>query len=381
MLYTIFGITLVGVIGVSILSPALPQIKIALGVSETDIGMLISAFTLPGIFFAPIMGMLADRYGRKKVLVPSLFLFAISGMLCAFADYKTMLLLRFLQGVGGSALIALSATIIGDIYEGIERARVLGYNASILAIGVASYPVIGGVLAHFNWRYPFLTFGIAIPVGIAVIFMPYPDVRTTTPLSTYLRNMRFAVSRELLFEFISGLAVFIILYGAFLVVLPLLLHNQFMADSVAIGVIIASASAFTAAISSKLAFFTEKFGSVGTIRLGFVFYTLSMLVMPFIPSLPLFFIATFLFGLGHGTVLPSLQNLIISTAKDENRAAVMTVYGSIVRMGQTIGPIVFAPLSANLVFIMAAILALFFSASYTLMYQKSFNPAPPSNLQ
>jgi len=367
VLYAIFGITLVGVIGVSILSPALPQMKVALGVSGADIGLLISAFTLPGIFFAPIMGMLADRYGRKKVLVPSLFLFAISGILCAFADYRTMLFLRFLQGIGGSALIALSATIIGDIYEGIERARVLGYNASILAIGVASYPVIGGLLAHFNWRYPFLTFGIAIPVGIAVMVMPYPDVRSCTPFSTYLRNMRFAIGKRLLFEFISGSAVFIILYGAFLVVFPLLLHSRFTADSVVIGIIIASASAFTAIVSSKLAFFTKKFGSIGTIRLGFAFYALSMFVILFIPALPLFFIATLLFGLGHGTVLPSLQNLIISTAKDENRAAVMTVYGSMVRTGQTIGPIIFTPFPANLVFVIAAIFALLFSASYSLM--------------
>lgn len=367
MIYAIFGVTLMGVMGVSILWPVFPQIKEIFGIGDVEVAMLITAFTLPGIFLAPVMGMLADRLGRKKVLVPSLFLFAIAGTSCAFADYETMLLLRFLQGVGGSALTALSATIIGDVYEGIERARVLGYNASILAIGVASYPAIGGILAHFDWRYPFLTFAVAIPIGIAVMLMPYPDIRSELPFSAYLTGMRFAINKKILFEFITGGAVFVILYGAFLLHLTFLLVEKFSADRAVVGIVISSVSVFSALFSSKLAFFTKKFGSSGTMMFGFAFYALSMLIIPLIPVLPLMFFATFIFGAGHGIVLPALQNLIISTAPEEQRAAIMTAFGSTIRVGQTIGPPLFAAIPTTMSFFMGAIIALFFFVAYSLI--------------
>ncbi|AEA47495.1 MFS transporter [Archaeoglobus veneficus] len=374
-LYTIFAVTLMGVIGVSILTPAFPQIGAALGIGRAEVAMLVTAFTLPGIFFAPLMGILADRYGRKKVLVPSLFLFSIAGTLCAFADFKTMLLLRFIQGIGGSALTALSATMIGDIYEGIERARILGYNASVLTIGITAYQAIGGILAYFDWRYPFLTFGIAIPVGIAAMLMPHPDVRSSTPISSYFRGMARVVSGRLLFEFASGAAVFIILYGAFLTFLPFLLKEKFMANSIMISAVQASMSAFTAIFSYRLAHLVERFGSIGAIKAGFAAYCISMLVIPFLPSYYLFFAAALLFGFAHGSVLPALQNLVISTAPNEHRAAVMTAYGSTIRIGQTTGPLVFGLLSLNAVFVVAALIAFSFFLAYNFIdkkFQKGF---------
>ena len=65
--------------------------------------MLIVAFTLPGALFTPVMGVLGDRVGRKKVLVPSLVLFGLAGAACGLArDFETLVALRFLQGAGSS---------------------------------------------------------------------------------------------------------------------------------------------------------------------------------------------------------------------------------------------------------------------------------------
>ena len=78
-LYVIFSITLVGVMGVASLTPALPRISQALELNTSEIALLISAFTFPGIFLTPVAGVFADRLGRKAVLIPSLFIF---GLLC-----------------------------------------------------------------------------------------------------------------------------------------------------------------------------------------------------------------------------------------------------------------------------------------------------------
>ena len=78
-LQVIFGVTLMAVLGVTSITPAFPSIMRELGITGSQVGLLITSFTLPGVILAPFLGVLADRFGRKKILVPSLFLFAIAG--------------------------------------------------------------------------------------------------------------------------------------------------------------------------------------------------------------------------------------------------------------------------------------------------------------
>jgi MFS family permease len=74
--------------GVASLTPAFPKIAQELQLNKTQVGLLISVFTLPGIFLTPIAGILADRIGRKKVLIPSLLIFAFIGIAYTFNSYE-----------------------------------------------------------------------------------------------------------------------------------------------------------------------------------------------------------------------------------------------------------------------------------------------------
>ena len=73
------------VMGVASISPAFPRVIKAFDIEPHKIAWLITVFTVPGVVLTPITGILADRLGRKKVLIPSLFLFAIAGTACGFA--------------------------------------------------------------------------------------------------------------------------------------------------------------------------------------------------------------------------------------------------------------------------------------------------------
>ena len=85
---------MMAVLGTSSITPAFPTIVRELGVSSGQVGLLITVFTLPGIVMTPLLGVLSDRYGRKKILVPALLLFAIAGGACAFArDFNVLLAL------------------------------------------------------------------------------------------------------------------------------------------------------------------------------------------------------------------------------------------------------------------------------------------------
>jgi MFS family permease len=168
-LHIIFCVTMIAVIEVSVISPVLPAISTALRITSREANLLIVVFTLPGIFLSPLMGILADRFGRKRVLIPSLLVFGVCGSACFFVDsFGMLLVLRFLQGGGSASIGSLNQTIIGDLFPGRERIRAMSYNSSIISIGTMIYPAIGGAVALLGWHYPFLVASIAFPVALLV---------------------------------------------------------------------------------------------------------------------------------------------------------------------------------------------------------------------
>lgn len=170
-LQLLFGVTLIAIMGVASIAPVLPVVIEQFAISKQQVSWLITVFTFPGVFLTPFMGILADRWGRKRILVPSLFIFSLAGTACAFADsFQYLVILRFFQGVGAAAIGSLNITIIGDLYSGNRRASALGYNGSVLSIGTAGYPILGGALATWGWNYPFFLPVLAIPIGLMILF-------------------------------------------------------------------------------------------------------------------------------------------------------------------------------------------------------------------
>lgn len=338
----IFGVTLMAVLGVSSISPAFPAIMAELNLTETQVGLLITVFTLPGVFLTPIMGVSADRYGRKKVLIPSLLLFGIAGGLCGLTQsFSTLLLMRFLQGIGAAGLGSINVTIIGDLYQGNERDRVMGLNASVLSIGTAVYPLIGGSLAAISWNYPFLLPWLAVPLGlIAIIYLKSPEPENNQDFKQYISNAWSGIKdKEVIGIFIAGILIFIILYGSYLTYFSILLGQVYNASSFTIGAIMFSMSITTAIVSSQLGKLSKRYSKQSLLKTGFSGYALAMIMIPFVTKIWLFLIPTLIFGVAHGLIMPSLQTLLAEKAPLKLRGIYMSLNGSMLRVGQTMGPL------------------------------------------
>jgi MFS transporter, ACDE family, multidrug resistance protein len=344
-LHVLWGVTLMAVLGTSSITPAFPTIARELGVSSGQVGLLITVFTLPGILMTPVLGILSDRYGRKKILVPALLLFGLAGGACAFArSFDILLAFRFFQGVGAAALGTLNVTVIGDIYEGRERSSALGYNSSVLSVGTASYPAIGGLLATLGWFYPFFLPFLAIPIALVVLFSlhnpePLNDERLKDYLGSVWENLR---DREVLGLVGASLLTFIVLFGPQISYLPILMNARFDAPSYVIGLVLSGASLTTALTSTQLGRLTERFSEKGLLRVAFVLYAVALTVVAFVPSLPLLVLPAILFGVAQGINLPNVFSLLNAHAPSENRGAFMATNGMSLRAGQTIGPIFMA---------------------------------------
>jgi len=340
-LHIIFGITLMVVMGVASIAPALPAIVRDLGISKLDVAWLITAFSLPGMLLAPFVGVLADRFGRKRILVPSIFLFAIAGTACAFTrDFNSLLIFRVFQGIGAAAMGSINVTLIGDLYSGRRRVEAMGLNASALSIGAAGYPLIGGALAALAWYYPFYLSLIAIPVGIIVLTKlnnPEPDSREDFKSYLvgawgYLKNMKVAAL------FAAGVITFIIVFGAYLTYFAIYMDDAFNASGFTIGVFMSVSALATAVVASQMRRITRRVSEAMLIKASFVIYGLSLILIPFMPSLWLLLIPVLLLGIAQGISLPSILSMAAGLAPTEYRAAFMSINSSMIRLGQTIGP-------------------------------------------
>jgi len=338
----IFGVTLIAVMGIASITPAFPGIIQYFGISTQQVGWLIAAFTLPGIFLTPLTGILADRLGRKLVLVPSLFIFGIAGFMCSFMrDFHSLLLFLFIEGIGASGLSSINITLIGDLYSGEKRTALMGYNASILSIGTAAYPAIGGLIATFGWQYIFYLPLLAIPLGFFVLFgLNNPEPKDHQLIGEYFRRIWKSINQRSVWGlFLVNMLVFILLYGAFLTYFPILLSDRLHASSVQIGLIMSIMSLVTAGTSSQLGRINNKFQSRSILLFGAGFYFLAMLLLFISQSWIQVVASVMIFGLGHGLLVPSIQNLLVGFASIKERAAFMSVNSMVLRVGQTIGPL------------------------------------------
>ena len=170
-LWLVFGITTIAVMGIASFMSAYPKIAAHFNVTPDKVALISTIFTLPGLLLTPLFGVLADKIGRKKIIIPALLLFGLAGFAIIFVnDFNYFLFLIFLQGIGAAPLGALNITLISDKFAGKDRIAALGYNGTVLNLSTSIYPFIGGLLAGFGWYYPFFLPLLAIIVMFPVLF-------------------------------------------------------------------------------------------------------------------------------------------------------------------------------------------------------------------
>ncbi|WP_321287267.1 MFS transporter [uncultured Sunxiuqinia sp.] len=342
-IYIIFSVTLIAMMGVASITPAFPDIIAHFKINPQQVGGLIVAFTLPGIFLTPVTGTLADRYGRKLILVPSLFLFGIAGISCMFApSFFWLLVLRFIQGIGASSLSSLNITLVGDLFSGETRTKVMGYNASVLSIGTATYPAVGGAIAVFGWQFIFILPILAIPLGIWIIKgLNNPEPKNKTKLKDYFSRVWKTINQKNVWVILMlSIILFIILYGTYLTYFPLMMKTRFGSESYTIGLMMSLMSVTTAIVSSRLSWISKKITIKQQLIVGSLSYFFSTLLMMIAQNYGMLIVSVMIFGVGHGVIIPSVQNLLVGYASIQERGAFMSVNSMVLRMGQTLGPLI-----------------------------------------
>lgn len=340
--YIILAVTLLSVAGVTSIIPVFPDMSEELNVSRNKIGWLITIFSLPGAVLSPLLGMIIDRVGRKRVLISTLTLFGITGALCFFLRvFETILILRFIQGIGAACLGILNFTLIGDIFSGDNKKKMMGYNSGAVLVGSAIFAAIGGLLATFDWYYPFLLPAIALIVAAWVyVDLDNPEPKEQPRLNRYLRNiLKTVFTKKAIWLFLLCLASFILLYGPIMTYMPLLLKDNFNLSSSEIGFMLFILAMSTAVVASQLHHISNLLSVNILFIIGFATYLIGLLLIPFLENIYLVLLCMLIIGIGQGINIPAIYNILTDIAPINHRGAFMSVNSMIIRGGQTIGPL------------------------------------------
>ena len=369
----VIAITLTGIMANTLVTPATPDIVDDFGVARSGVGLLLAAATAPGIVLAPIIGVLSDRYGRRQVLVPCLVIFGLAGGLAAFApSFEVLLALRLLQGVGAAGLINLAVVLIGDHWEGAERAHRIGRNAAALTASIAVLPPLGGLLASIGgWRLTFAPYWIGLVTALAVLRYLRRSERGEGTIGEQLRRTAPFLRLPIVMGAMAmAFVLFVLIFGAFLTALPVHLKDAFDVDAGFRGVVLAIPAIPSTIMALNLGRLRARYGVGPILVAGSLAVAVGLAILGLAPTLPLLLVGPVVYGFGEGLMIPVLQDAVASAPPASSRGAVVASFVGVTRLGQTVGPVLFgaglATLGSEPIFLIGAALALAMAVSFPL---------------
>lgn len=156
----------------SIVNVALNDMAGSLGVSIEDISWVITSYAIANVIIIPLTSFLAEYFGRKNYYIASMIIFTFASYMCGQSTGLVEIIIwRFVQGVGGGALLSTSQAILFDAFEPKDRPIASGLFGMGLVLGPTLGPTLGGfIIEHYNWP---LIFMINIPIGLVATLLAF----------------------------------------------------------------------------------------------------------------------------------------------------------------------------------------------------------------
>lgn len=321
--------------------------------------------TVPALFialFSPLMGWLADRYGRLPVLLSCLLLYSFAGAAGGLTQSMGwMLFTRALLGIGVAGIMGVATTLIGDYFIGQERQNFMGLQGSFMALGGVAYILLGGWLAMATWRAAFLVYLLALIVFVlAWLYLKEPSAEVKNASNTTTESKGFPW-RAILPVYALGftaMAMFYILPAQ----IPFLLVERFSVSSIQTALVVSTSTLAGAVAGFLFGRIKNRLSHPRIYTLAFLLFFLGYLLASQVQTYPLMLLAMVISGFGAGMTFPTGNHWILQLTPAAYRGRAMGGFSSVFFMGQFLSPLFVAPIEnfagLTYVFIAASGLAL-----------------------
>lgn len=351
-LVVIFTTVFIDLLGFGIVIPVLPFYAegTRFNASPRTVGLLFASYSVMQLVFAPILGRLSDKYGRRPVLLISIIGTGIGFLILGFARTLWMLFLgRILDGITGGN-ISTAQAYIADITTKEDRAKGMGLIGAAFGIGFVFGPAIGGILSRWGVEVPFLFAAGLCFANALLLYFTLPETvtpdhparvsaaggRGLTQLITSLKQPRLGFVLTIYFLFIVAFSIMTTSFSLYTMF-------RFGYDAQHTGYLFAYVGIIAVIIQGGLiGWLVKRFGELPLVIVGALFFAGSLFAVPFVGpqtgGLLALLIGGGIFSLGNSLSTPSLNSLASKSVGPAEQGTVLGVTQSVASLARAVGP-------------------------------------------
>ncbi len=343
-LRVLIGSAFVIAIGFGLVAPVLPAYARSFDVGVAAASVVVSAFAFFRLVFAPAGGALVSRLGERPVYLVGLLIVAASSLATAFAQsYTQLLVFRGLGGIGSTMFTVSALALLVRLAPPTIRGRVSSTYASSFLVGGMLGPVIGGALASFGLRLPFIAYAVALVVAAAVVgvrlsgasLRPAADASPAPPMAVREALSHPAYRASLASAFANGWCNF----GVRVAVLPqfaVAVHDETWVA----GVALATAALGTAATLQVAGRLADSVGRRPLVLVGLVVTAVSLGALGLSGDLVVLLLLSGVSGIGAGLVNPGQQATVADVVgSGRSGGTVLSTFQMAQDSGAILGPV------------------------------------------
>ncbi len=349
-LFLLFA-TLPNTFTTTLLSPGLPLLASQLGEGAQGIAHAQMLMTIPGVAMlaSPFIGWLADRWGKRPILLAALFTDTAAGLGCMMTtDFTILFLLRFLLGLGVGALMAVSLSMIGDHYGGEARTKMLGYRwAAMTFFAMLAVQAAGFLAKSHGWSAPMWLYLVGIPLFIYALLRVKPVRSATTTLSepqSVQQPLRETFDSVFLLAMLGNVFLAIASYNLY-AQLPFLVREKGFLDPRTFSTIMLPATAVSICLSFYFIRLRRWMHPLAIIAMALAVFSLGTFLFAIAKSITALLIASAVAGGAIVVFEPALSSFLLERIHPSRRSLAMGGIFGTFHVGPFLIPIIFGPIN------------------------------------
>jgi MFS transporter, DHA1 family, tetracycline resistance protein len=350
-LLVIFITVFIDLVGFGIVIPVLPYYAegTRFGATPREVGFLFASYSVMQLVFAPVLGRLSDKYGRRPILLISLLGTSLGFLILGFASTLWMLFLgRIIDGISGGN-ISTAQAYIADVTTKENRAKGMGLIGAAFGLGFVFGPAIGGILSRWGINVPFLFAGGLALANAILLYFTLPETvtadhpaRVSAARGRGWKQLLDALGQRQLAFVLTIYFLSIVAFSIMTASFSLFMMFRLGYDPWHSGWIFAFVGVVSAIIQGGLiGRLVKRFGEPALVIAGGFLFSISLFISPFVTAaMGLFGIISVgaLFSIGNALSAPSLSSLASKSASAAEQGSVLGVTQSVASVARAVGP-------------------------------------------
>lgn len=334
------------IMGSAAVAPALPKM-LEYFADMPNADLLVSlVVTLPAlgiIITSPFIGILADRYSRKKILMASLAIFALVGVTGAFLNSLYIILaFRILLGVGIAGMTICTSALLADNYAGAELKKKTGIQAACMGLGAMVLQVAGGALAEINWHVPYYIYlislliipGVMLSINASKSIINHDHGKVGTVISKKKISLR-----SITLIYIATFTL-LVLFLSIPTKLPFVLNEKGISSTLMIGALISIPGLFGTVGGLANIRISGYLSEVKTNCIAFIILGGGIFILSIAPDISTMIIGLIMIGIAFGLINATNMSWLGRIAPAHSRGKIFSGFTTILFLGELVSPII-----------------------------------------